>query len=157
MQANPRKFLIACLTGCALLIAADFVYARKYEVAASIAIPELICVVAAILIEFILYLSTGFEEIRQRFTPPLILSTALIPYLVYAIPTGQFHLLTFAILIALVAGIAYWYVVLPPVWWADLLFVVYVPAILLSKVLKDVIYVLPVRHVPAHVVLGHAC
>jgi uncharacterized protein len=152
MQANLRKFPIACLAGCVLLIAAAFVYASKYEVAAWVAIP----VVSAVLIEFILYLATGFEEIRSRFTPPLILSTALIPYLVYAIPTGQFHLLPFAILIALVAGISYWYVVLPHVWWADLLFVVYVPAILLSRVLKDVIYVLPVRHVPAHVVLGHA-
>lgn len=152
MQAKTRKFLVACLIGWTLLIAAAFVYARRYEVAASIAIP----VVLAILIEFILYLATGFEEIRERFSPPLILATAVIPYLVYAIPTGQFHLLPFGILVALVAGVAYWYVVLPAVWWADLLFVVYVPAILLSKVLKDVIYILPVRHVPAHVVLGHA-
>jgi membrane protease YdiL (CAAX protease family) len=152
MQANSRNFLTACVIGWTLLIAAAVVYARRYDVSASIAVP----VVAAILIEFIFYLATGFEDIRKFFTPPFILLSALIPYLVYAIPTGQFHLQPFFILLALVAGIAYWYIILPAVWWADLLFVVYVPAILLSRVLKDFIYVLPVRHVPVHVVLGHA-
>jgi hypothetical protein len=152
MQANPRKFLTACLAGCALLIAAAVVYSRRYALAPAVAIP----VVVAILIEFILYLATGFREIRERFTPPLIVASALVPYLVYAIPTGQFRLPSFLLLAALVAGIAYWYVVLPAIWWADLLFVVYVPAILLSRVLKDTIYILPVRHVQAHVVLGHA-
>jgi uncharacterized protein len=151
MQASSRNFLIACLAGWAVLIAAAVVYARRYDIAPSIAVP----VVAAILIEFIFYLATGFEEIRKFFTPPWILASALLPYLVYSIPTGQFGWLPFAELIAIAAVLAYWFVVLPHVWWADLGFVACAVTILLSQILKS-IYVLPVRHVPVHVVPGHA-
>jgi uncharacterized protein len=151
-QASPRNFLIACLTGWVVLIAAAVVYARRYEIAASVAVPVLL----AILIEFIFYLATGFERIRKFFTPPWILASALIPYLIYAVPTGQFHFASFAALVVLAAGIAYWFVILPHAWWSDLGFVIYVAAILLSQVLKNVIYTLPVRHVPVHVVPGHA-
>jgi uncharacterized protein len=152
MQASSRNFLIACLAGWAILIAAAVVYARRYDVAPSIAVP----IAAAILIEFIFYLATGFEEIRKFFTPPWILASALLPYLVYAIPTGQFGWLSFGALILMAAILAYWFVVLPHVWWADLGFVVFAAAILLSGVLKKVIYLLPVKHVPVHVVPGHA-
>jgi uncharacterized protein len=152
MQASRRNFLIACVAGWVVLIPAAVVYARQYGIAASVAIP----VVAAILIEFIFYLATGFEEIRDFFTPPRILASALLPYLVYAIPTGQFALAPFAVLVLLAAILAYWFVVLPHIWWADLAFVAFAAGILLSGVLKNVIYLLPVRHVPVHVVPGHA-
>jgi hypothetical protein len=124
-------------------------YARQYQLPLAISLPA----GAAFLIEYIFYLATGFEAIRRHFTPPLILISALIPYLVYSIPTGQFHASSFALLAALAAAIAYWYVILPGAWWADLAFAVYVPAILLSKQL-NAIYTLPVRHVPIHF-LGH--
>jgi membrane protease YdiL (CAAX protease family) len=152
MQASTRNFLIACLAGWTVLIAAAIVYARRYDVAPSIAIP----VVAAILIEFIFYLATGFEEIRKFFTPPWILASAFLPYLVYAIPTHRFNLVAFGALLVLAAMLAYWFVVLPHVWWADLSFVCIAAAILLSGVLKKVIYPMPVRHVPVDVVPGHA-
>ena len=152
MQASTRNFLIACLAGWAILIAAAIVYAGRYDIASSIAVP----VVAAILIEFIFYLATGFEEIREYFTPPWIVASALLPYLVYAIPTGRFELLSFAALALIAAIIAYWFVVLPRCSWADLGFVAFASAVLLSGVLKHLIYVSPVRHVPVDVVPGHA-
>jgi membrane protease YdiL (CAAX protease family) len=135
-----------------VLVAAAIVYAQRFGIPPSVAIP----VVAAILIEFIFYLATGFEQIRSRFTPPRILGSALLPYLVYSIPTHQFHWISFAALVALAAVLAYWFVVLPPTWWADLGFAAFAAAVLLSQVLKNVIYILPVRHVPVHVVPGHA-
>jgi uncharacterized protein len=152
MQASTRNFLIACLAGWLVLIPAAIVYARRYEVAASIAIP----VLAAVLIEFIFYLATGFEEIRKFFKPPWILASALLPYLVYSIPAHRFELLPFVALIGIAAVIAWWFVVLPHVWWADMSFVVFAAAILLSGVLKHFIYPMPVRHVPVDVVPGHA-
>ncbi len=138
--------------GWAVLIAAAAVYARRYGIAAGVAIP----VVCAILIEFIFYLATGFAGIREWFTPPWILASGILPYLVYAIPTHQFHWTALALWVGLAAGIAYWYAVLPGAWLADIGFVVYVAAILLSGVLKTAIFTLPVRHVPVHVVPGHA-
>jgi membrane protease YdiL (CAAX protease family) len=152
MQASTRNFLIACLAGWAILIAAAIVYARRYGLAPSIAVP----VVAAILIEFIFYLVTGFEELREYFKPPWIVASALLPYLVYAIPTGRFELLPFLALAAIAAIIAYWYIVLPPIPWVDLGFVAFASAVLLSGVLKHFIYISPVRHVPVDVVPGHA-
>jgi membrane protease YdiL (CAAX protease family) len=152
MQASLRNFLIACLAGWVVLIAAGLWYAQKYGVAASLAIP----VVAAILIEFIFYLATGFEEIRNLFTPPWIIVSALLPYLVYAVPTGHFGLIPFLVLLAGAAILAYWFVLLPHVWWADLGFVCFATAILLSQVLKHVIYPIPAPHVPVDVAPGHA-
>ena len=151
-QATRRNFLIASVAGWAVLVAAAIVYAQRYDIAAPVAVP----VVAAILIEFIFYLATGFQEIRELFTPLGILASALLPYLVYSIPTGQFALAPFAVLVLFAAALAYWFVILPHVWWADLGFVVFAAGILLSGILKTFIFTLPVRHVPVHVVPGHA-
>jgi len=112
--------------------------------------------VAAVLIEFIFYLATGFEEIRKFFTPPWIVASALLPYLVYTIPTHRFEPLPFVVLATIAAAIAYWFVVLPHVWWSDLGFVAFAAAVLLSGVLKHFIYPMPARHVPVDVVPGHA-
>lgn len=136
-----------------LLAIAAISYARLKQVAPAVALP----VAAAFLIEFIFYLVPGFEAFRESFAsrrlPALLIASALIPYLIYAVPTGQFAIFPFLLLTLLAALIAFWYSIFPASWWADLLFIFYLTAIILSRALK-VIYLSPIPHVPLDI-LGH--
>jgi membrane protease YdiL (CAAX protease family) len=136
-----------------LLSIAAALYARQKHVAPAIAIP----VAAAFLIEYIFYLVPGFESFRERFAGrhlslSLVIS-ALIPYLVYSLPTHQFSALSFLMLLIGAALVAYWYAIFPAVWWADLLFVFYLAAVILSGILKA-IYASPIPRVYLDI-MGH--
>jgi uncharacterized protein len=149
-QKPTSQFLITAVFGCLLLVIAAIPYARQKQVPPSLAIP----VAAAFLTEYIFYLVPGFEEFRERFNSrPLLLLSAMLPWLIYAIPTGQFQPLLFLTLAACSALICYWYAIFPAVWWADLAFVVYLSAIILSRLLKF-IYPSPIPRVPLDI-MGH--
>jgi membrane protease YdiL (CAAX protease family) len=113
-SSDRRKFLLTVVAGWLLLIAAGIYYARLKSVPPSVAAP----ILAAILLEYVLYLVPGFESvwtwladrIPVRTLAMLLALSALAPYLIYSLPTGQFHLPQVEHLAALVLVISFWYV-----------------------------------------------
>jgi membrane protease YdiL (CAAX protease family) len=146
---GTRSFLITCLTGWAVLSAAAVWYAQEKQVAPAVAVP----VAAAFLIEYIFYLLPGFAQVRERVAGPALIASALLPYLIYSIPTHQFHPQAFAILATIAVLTVYWYSIFPAAWWADIALVVCLAAVLLSRLLKS-IYLSPIPHVQIDI-LGH--
>lgn len=119
--------------GWILLGAAGLVYARARGVPAWAVAP----VLAAFLIEYAFYLAPGFEAVRNRLKGPrlpwLLACSAVIPYLVYALGTGQFEWMALAKLGGLALAVSFWYVVLPPVALADVGLLAVLAAALLRK------------------------
>jgi uncharacterized protein len=148
--AVPTSFLFTITAVWAALIAAAILYAQAKQVPAVLAIP----IAAAFLIETIFYLIPGFDHFREQFPSefPLFVS-ALLPFLVYSIPTGQFHPVPFLVLIAIAALASYWYRLFPRIWQSDIAYIVFLAAIILSRVLKY-IYASPIPKVPLDI-MGH--
>jgi membrane protease YdiL (CAAX protease family) len=106
-----------------------FLYARQQNIPLHVAWPVLL----AFLIELTLYLSTGFETVRQLWRPGLLAAAALAPYAAYSAPLGLFQWQTAATLV-LAAGIAaHWFE------WGDrgllreLLFLTVMAAVMIAK------------------------
>jgi membrane protease YdiL (CAAX protease family) len=99
-------------------------------------------VLAAVLIEAAFYLAPGFAELREalqaRLSPRrlalLMTTTTALPYLVYALPTGQFRFVALAQLLGLAVVVSFWYACLPRRPVVDLVFVAVVAAVVLSRV-----------------------
>jgi membrane protease YdiL (CAAX protease family) len=117
-------------------------------------------VAAAFLIEFPFYLLPGFEAPRaamaargkMRFAC-ILTASAIAPYLVYALPTGEARLVPFLALLAIAAAVSFWYLVLPAAFASDLLFLLLLAAIVLAKVF-DRIYLSPIPGLSMSL-LGH--
>jgi uncharacterized protein len=161
MPSSPggrsRAGLAAALgAGWLLLVAAAWIYARMTAIPAWAAIP----VGAAFLIEIPFYLSPAFSPVRVwlasqgkvRTACWLVLSS-LVPWIVYSIPTGEAHLSTFGMLLAAVAVVAFWYIVLPVAPVTDALFLAAITAIYLSRIFLQ-IYISPIRKLDISI-LGH--
>ena len=142
--------------GWLVIAAAGLWYARMKGIRAGIAIP----IIAAFLLELPLYLAPFFESARAaalrlgrwRFAAGLA-ATAVLPYLVYSIPTGCFNSLDCFRVTGLAIGLAFWYLVWPRAPWSDLLFLAAPAAIMISKILKQ-IYWSPLPHLQIDI-LGH--
>lgn len=139
MPMHPRlgAFRAALLTGWIGLSAAGFLYARQKNIPLWAAV----AIIAAFLIEYSFYLAAGFEAVREwlhdhvsptRFAAALAVS-AVLPYLVYSIPTGAFHWTACAVLCAVIAAVSFWYVAFGPSVVADSLFLALLAAIVLSR------------------------
>jgi membrane protease YdiL (CAAX protease family) len=147
MQKSLGGFRAALLIGWLALGAAGLIYAGAKGIPAWAALP----VLAAFLIEYLFYLVPGFESAREWLAsevsePHLGLmlgATALVPYLVYSVPTHQFHWLALARLAALTFTVSLWFVVLPRSKWVDLLFLCLLTAVMLRR-LFNLIYTPPV-------------
>ena len=106
---------------------------------------------AAFLLEYSFYLVPGFESAREWLAAALpelersLLAggAALLPYLVYSIPTHQFHWWALMRLAALTFTVSLWFAVLPRAPWSNLLFVGLLAAVVLRKFF-DGIYTPPV-------------
>jgi membrane protease YdiL (CAAX protease family) len=131
-------------------------YARQKNIPAWTAVP----LIAAFLLEYLFYLVPGFESLHQNLRARLgnwqfalaITVSAVVPYLVYSLPTGQFRLAACAALIAIMAIVSFWYVLLPRSPVSDILFLALLAAIVLSR---SFIQIYPS---PVHVrvaILGH--
>lgn len=126
-------------------------YAYIQSIPAGIACP----LVAAFMLEAALYVVPGFEAARQaleqRFRTPLVALwmtlSGVVPYLVYAAPTGVFDWTSFGELAALAAAVSFWYVVLPRNPAANLAFVALMAAGLLGPLFPH-IYATPVPRLP---------
>lgn len=98
------------------------------------------------LIEAGLYLVPGFEGLRSaleaRFSPRTLAlwmtASALVPYAVYALPTGEFRWDGLARLALLAAVASFWYACLPARPIVDLAFVSLAAAVVLSKVFSHI-------------------
>ena len=135
------------------LTAAGLAYARAKDIPAWAALP----VLAAFLIEYPFYLAAGFAAVRDRLAGPrlpwLLTGSALAPYLIYSIGTGQFRLEACAQLAVLAAIISFWYVVLPRGVLTDLAYLALLAVVLLRKFF-DAVYSQPMPRLDVDV-LGH--
>ena len=144
MPMHPRlgAFWAALLTGWIGLSAAGLIYARQKNVPLWAAVP----IIAAFLVEYPFYLVPGFEPAREWVSrhvsraklAAILTITAVLPYLLYSIPTGEFRWNHCAALCAIVAAVSFWYVVLRPVPALDALFLALLAAILLSRVFHSI-------------------
>lgn len=113
-------------------------YAGEKTIPAWVAAP----LIGAFLVEYSFYLVPGFETLRIRlqqcYRPrnlALILScTALLPYVIYSVGTGQFQWIRFAGLAALVSAVSFWYVLVQPSALADLALLGVLAAVVLFRV-----------------------
>ena len=114
---------------------------------------------AAFLMEFPFYLLAGFHPARLR-NPALLAATCLLPYLIYSIPTGQFRVAGFAMLLGIALVLSFWYRVLPNTPVFDVLFITLAASLYVAKVF-DGIYLTPIPKVPfsalGHVMLVRTC
>ena len=107
-------FILAIVIGWTLLGAAGVYYARLKSIPAALAAP----LVAAFLIEYVFYLVPGFPRIREWLADNVakrklalgLAVSAMAPYLLYSLATGEFRLVLAARLAALVLVISFWYV-----------------------------------------------
>jgi uncharacterized protein len=107
---------------------------------------------AAFLIEFPFYLLPGFHPDWLKH-PHALAASCVLPYLVYAIPTGQFRLTACLTLVLIAVLLSYWYKVLPKVPVVDVLFIALAASLYIAKVF-DSIYLSPIPKLQFSV-LGH--
>jgi len=95
----------------------------------------------ALLLEASFYIAPGFAAVRQRLIrlgrnrlPALLIASALIPYLIFSVGVGNFRGESFATVLILAATSILYYRCLPRSTAADLLYLVLVAGIVLSKV-----------------------
>src|SRR6516162_7127451 len=117
MRKSLGGFRAALLIGWVVLGAAGLIYARAKGIPTWAALP----VLAAFLIEYSFYLVPGFDSAREWLASEaaepylglLLGATALLPYVVYSVPTHQFHWVALARLAALTFTASLWFVILP--------------------------------------------
>jgi membrane protease YdiL (CAAX protease family) len=142
MPAPVRSFCCTLAGVFPLVCIAGLAYASIQSIPAGITAPLL----AAVLVEVGLYLVPGFEGLRSaleaRFSPRVLAlwmaATALVPYTLYALPTGEFRWDSLAWLALLAAVLSFWYTCLPARPAVDVAFVSLVAAVILSKVFSRI-------------------
>jgi uncharacterized protein len=119
-------------------------YAYQQHIPVQVWIPALL----ALLIESSLYLSTGVAVIRTRLgrlggkLPFLLVATAVVPYLVFSLGVGNFRLQSLGTVVVLAAVAAFWYRLMPRGPVTDLLFLVLMGGVFLTRVFGE-IYINP--------------
>jgi membrane protease YdiL (CAAX protease family) len=116
-------------------------------------------IAAAFLIEFPFYLLPAFDAARSGEKslkqPWLLAGTCVAPYLLYSVPTGEFSLHGFMVLLAIALAVSYWYRLLPKNAFVDLLFIALLAGIYVSKIFVS-IYLSPIPAVIRDLgILGH--
>jgi membrane protease YdiL (CAAX protease family) len=153
-----RRFRRAVLAGWVMLAAAGLLYARMKGIPRSTALP----VLAAFLSVYPFYLVPGIEALRawieERFTPlelaGWLTASALLPYLIFSLPIGQFRWGALAQVACLALAVSLWYVVLPASRGTDLGLVAFVAAVLLRGYFAP-IYSSPSPALKGLEILGH--
>jgi membrane protease YdiL (CAAX protease family) len=142
--------------GWLLLALGAWIYARTKGIPAWTTLP----VAAAFLIEIPFYLLPGFEAARawlcrqgKTRTAWLLTASAVTPWLVYSLATGEARFTSFLLLLIVAAAVSFWYIAMPPGPVSDALFLAAIAGIYLSKVF-DRIYLSPIPKLSISV-LGH--
>ncbi|MGD0014832.1 MAG: CPBP family intramembrane glutamic endopeptidase [Bryobacteraceae bacterium] len=151
VEAGRRHAAIALAGTVVLASVAGLLYACALSIPARLAVP----LTAAFAVEAGLYVAVCLERVRKRLAarlgaPALALvaaASALAPYAIYSLPTGEFSWRALGLVGALAAGVSFWYVVLPRRPAIDLLFLALVAAALLGPVFPA-IYTSPTPRVP---------
>ncbi|MDQ6760095.1 MAG: CPBP family intramembrane metalloprotease [Acidobacteriota bacterium] len=146
-----RQFIIALALVWTAACVAAFVYSQQQNLPSRLAF----ILLPAFLIEIGLYLVPGFPEVRKRFDriaskearAVLLTLAAIVPYLVVTVRLGSFRFTSFFQLVALAAGVAFWYVWLRPNTLIDIGFLTFFAAIFISKIFAG-IYPRPAPHLP---------
>ena len=122
MTHSLRSFFWFIAGLWSLMVIAGLVYAQQQHIPSALAM----AILPALLVEAALYVALGFAVVREsllrwpkaRLASGLTLS-AMLPYLIYTLGSGAFECQKFLLLLALVATVAFWYVLLPPTRLAD--------------------------------------
>jgi membrane protease YdiL (CAAX protease family) len=130
---SQRRYSITLLTLWLALGAAGAVYARIFEIPAHAAV----AVIAACLVEVAFYILPAF--LSQPTASPVRVAAVLAisglpPYLIYAALTGTFSLNGFLLVAALACAVSFWFAVLPKHPVLDVLFLVMMAIVYLSRV-----------------------
>jgi uncharacterized protein len=153
---HMRQFLTTLfLVWIAACIGAYF-YSQQQHISSSVTI----ALIPAFMVELAFYLVPGFPSARKAFDAlgskplraALLAASGVIPYLIEALRTRTFRLVSFVELLALVSVAAFWYAWISRGTLADLLFLGFMAAVYLSKQF-DHIYGRPAPHV-ALLILG---
>lgn len=158
MQKDAQEYSITLLSLWVALTAIGYIYSIQQH----IPIHLTLWFVAAALVEIAFYLMPGFASTRSALDevepPPIraliMAATALVPYLIYSLGTGTFHLRYFGLLAILVSVVTGWYVFQTgKAAYIDLLFLVYMGGVFLSGAFNR-IYIELSAKAPAPI-LGH--
>ncbi|HYZ87168.1 MAG TPA: CPBP family intramembrane glutamic endopeptidase [Bryobacteraceae bacterium] len=135
-MASLRPIGLVSVALTLLLLIAGIAYANLQHIPMTAAGPVLV----ALILEVLLYHAAGTVEIRTKLEqlPPALLAalmtvTAGVPYLIYAVPTGLYSTQRFATLLLLALMASFWYVVLPRRAIFDILYLVFLGAIYITK------------------------
>jgi membrane protease YdiL (CAAX protease family) len=147
MLPKLGAFRATLLTGWIVLSTAGWLYARQKNIPLWAAVP----LIAAFLLEYSFYLVPGIEAAREQLRARLsrgaltlaMALSAIAPYLVYSLFTGQFNWMACASLAAIVAAVSFWYLALRPSPVGDMLFLVLLSAIVFSRAFNR-IYTSPI-------------
>ena len=147
-------FAKTIVLGWILLGAAAAIYARAKSIPAALALP----LALAFLAEYPFYLLPGFGAARNRLmsrgkfrAAAIFAASAVVPWLIYAIPTGRFNIPAFGLLCGIAVLMCFWYVIFPAHPAADLTYLALFAAIILLKAFAR-IYPPPPKDIS---VLGH--
>jgi len=110
---------------------AAFLYAHQQHIPPAVAVP----VALAFLCELTLFL--GMNRIRPA-GPWMLAGSAVVPYLLYSLPTGAFQPALFLGLVGLIALGAFWLRVSRSRWGTQWLFLLFAGAVVLAKVFKTI-------------------
>lgn len=150
------RFRILVAAGWALLALAAVVYSNAKH------LPPLpaFFVAAAFLVEFPLYLLPGTEVacVRLRTWKRVRLAgfmaaSAVVPWLLYAIPTGEFAFSSLLAIAAIAVIVSFWYVLWSPSPLADVVLLAFVAALIVVKIF-DQIFKSPIPGIQVSI-LGH--
>jgi membrane protease YdiL (CAAX protease family) len=134
-----------------------YVYSQQQHISSTVAL----AVLPAFLVELGFYLAPGFASVRKRFDAlgskpqraALLTASGVIAYLIEALGTRTFHLVSFVELLALVLVAAFWYVWTRRNILVDLLFLAFMAAVYLSKSFDHIFGQLGGQAAP-HIALG---
>jgi membrane protease YdiL (CAAX protease family) len=127
-----REYRIAAAVVALLGGAGGYAYGQSLGIAPAQLIPML----AAFLLEALLYLGCGFDAVRR--TPPkwALAASAPLSYLIYTLPLGLASLQTLVILLALGAAVVWWFDAVPESLAPDLLLMVLLAAVYIGGVFQ---------------------
>lgn len=144
-----RQFLITLMLVWTAASIAAYVYSQQQNISRGL----LLALLPAFLMEIGLYLMPGFDKVRKQFDrlgskpfrAALLTAGAVAPYLIESLRLGSFRISSFLLLLVLTGMAAFWYAVMRPSPGADLLFLVLMAGVYLSKVFPE-IYARPTPH-----------
>ncbi len=142
MRESLRGYLLPLISLWTVLALAAIFYAQLKDIPARIAATAL----PAFLIEAALYAAAGVESIRLRFerlgSPAFLASlmtlSSVVPYCLYAIPTGTFRAVSLLELAAVAAVASFWFLIAGKSIAADLGFLVLMATVYVAKLFPHV-------------------